>query len=487
MRADNASAPLPAPLTAPSTWQRIAIGFGIALLGVVYLATLRSGQPWGDDFAMYIIQARNIADGHWFGPTGVIYNPRVVSGPTAYPPVFPVLLAPLYRVWGMSLTPMKVEVVLFFLAALYLIFEFMARQTPFPWAAGIVAVFGLSPYFWELKESIVSDLPFLFFSMLALCVIAACERQGWQSSVGACCAAACAYLCFATRTAGVVLLASLAAAAMPQPGVWRRKAVLAAAGAAALIAIHGLVFRGAGSYLDYLHAPWRALVHNLMAYAWNLRNSFFGVGGGVFGWLFLLVLTVGGAVGLVMRLRERVSPAEAFTLSYGLLVLVWASDEDLRFLIPLLPLWFLYIAVALRRLPARTGAFAGLALCATAACGYAVSYAHADTGPIRDGLGDPAFVRVCDYIGGQTPQGSVFLFAKPRLLALVTGRPTAAYHQPASDAELWAYFRRISAGYVLVNREFPGDRDYLEPLLLRNPAAAHEAYSQSSFHLYTLP
>src|SRR5207248_1004920 len=146
---------------------------------------------------------------------------------------------------GLNLTPMKVEVVLFFLAALYLVFEFSRRQLPFPHAASIVAVLGLSPYFWEFKESVVSDWPFLFFAMLALCVILACDQRGWRGTPGACAAAVSAYLCFATRTAGVVLLPCLLVSAIPRAGEVRRKAVFAAALAVLLMAVHSLVSRGA--------------------------------------------------------------------------------------------------------------------------------------------------------------------------------------------------------------------------------------------------
>src|SRR5207245_1178896 len=133
------------------------------------------------------------------------------------------------------------------------------RQLPFPHAAGIVAVLGLSPYFWEFKESVVSDWPFLFFAMLALCVILACEEHGWRSTPGACAAAISAYLGFATRTAGVVLLPCLLLSAIPRAGTVRRKAVFAAALAVVLMGAHSLVFRGAGSYLEQLRAPWDAL------------------------------------------------------------------------------------------------------------------------------------------------------------------------------------------------------------------------------------
>ena len=472
---------------APRAWQRAAIAAFVALIGAWHIATLRQGAPWGDDWAMYVLQARNIAEGHWFAPTGYLYNPHVPKvGPPSYPPLFPLLLAPLYAAWGLNLTPMKVEVMLLFLGALYLVFEYTARQAPFPCAAGIVAALGLSPYFWDMKEAVNSDLPFLFIAMLALCAIAACVRGEWQDTGLAAAAAVAVYLAFATRTAGIALLAPLAIAAMPRWAVFQRKAIGATALAVFLMGVHSLVFRGAGSYLDQLHAPWQVLPHNLAAYFWNLRNVYFGVGAGLPGWLFLLALIAAGLAGLAIRLRERFSPTEAFTLAYALLVLSWSSDEDLRLLIPLLPMWFLYLAVALRRLPARASAVAGAALLAIAIGGFAVRYSTLDKGPIRDGIGDPAFARTCTYIDRETPPDAVFICAKPRLLPLLTRRSTAPYHHPAADAELWQYFRGIGARYALVDRDFPEDRDYLEPLLQRDKTAAQLIYGIGPVQLYRL-
>jgi len=90
------------------------LGSLLATITVFYLATLREGHLWGDDFAMYIHHAQNIAQGRPYADTGYVYNPAVpVYGPRMYPPVFPLLLAPLYKVFGLSLIPMKVEQVVF--------------------------------------------------------------------------------------------------------------------------------------------------------------------------------------------------------------------------------------------------------------------------------------------------------------------------------------------------------------------------------------
>src|SRR5205814_862774 len=223
----------------------------------------------------------------------------------------------------------------------------------------------------------------------------ASDQRGWRCTPGAGAAAVSACLCFATRTAGVVLLPCLLVSAIPRAGEVRRKAVFAAALAVVLMGVHSLVFRGAGSYLEQLRAPWHALPHQLKAYGWNVRHVFFGIENRVFGTVFLFVVAGLGCAGFAIRLRRGVSVSEVFTLCYALLILLWSSDEDLRLLKPLLPMWLLYVGVALRSLSGRSERLAGVALLAIAIGGYASRYSAASFGPIGQGVGDPAFTRVC--------------------------------------------------------------------------------------------
>jgi hypothetical protein len=476
-----------APPYSPLPQQRLAIILFIAVLGIFYFCTLRQGQPWGDDFAMYILQARNIASGDWTPPTGYIYNVHTAHvGPPAYPPLFPLMLSPLYRIWGLNLTPMKVEVDLCFLAGLYLVFQFLSRYAAFPVATGVVVLVGLSPYFWEIKESVVSDLPFFFFSFLTLCVISACDRNGWKSTPAACAAAVCVYLSFATRVAGVVFLPCLLLSSMPQRGEVRRKALFATVVSVLFIGVHTIAFRSLGGYISQSSLSWSGLVRNLVAYSWAIRHQFLGLGSNVFSWAFLLVLLVLGGIGVALRLKQGVSLPEVFTISSLLLVLLWTNFADLRYLIPLLPMWFFYIWVAVGKFSRRRELLLGGFLVATLLGGYASRFSKTDFGPIREGLGNPAFLLMSDYIRNQTPERSVIVYERPRLLTLVSGRAVSAYDEPADNGELWRYFDGISAGYVLVDREYPDDREYLEPLLLSHATQAREALAEGEFHLYSI-
>src|SRR6185295_17632430 len=64
---------------------------------------IRYDHDWGDDFAMYIIEAKKIATGQSLLDLGYLYD-RVNAGggPPAYPVGFPLMLAPVYRFFGIS-------------------------------------------------------------------------------------------------------------------------------------------------------------------------------------------------------------------------------------------------------------------------------------------------------------------------------------------------------------------------------------------------
>jgi hypothetical protein len=122
----------------------------ISMIGVIHLATLRGGHEWGDDFSLYVAHARNIAEGRPYADTGYVYNPaNPTLSPRTYPPTFPLLLVPVYVVFGMNLTAMKAFVVLLFTAMLGVLALLFQRRLPLPYVLGGLAVFALNPFVWQ--------------------------------------------------------------------------------------------------------------------------------------------------------------------------------------------------------------------------------------------------------------------------------------------------------------------------------------------------
>src|SRR6185503_5993709 len=77
------------------------------------------------------------------------------------------LLAPLYHFYGPALTPMKVECIAFFCLALFFLY-LLLRDHGDGVALLTVAIVGLCPYFWDFKDTLISDYPFLAFAYAAL-------------------------------------------------------------------------------------------------------------------------------------------------------------------------------------------------------------------------------------------------------------------------------------------------------------------------------
>ncbi|MGH7226552.1 MAG: hypothetical protein ACRELF_25320, partial [Gemmataceae bacterium] len=152
----------------------------IGILGGIHLATLRDGQEWGDDFSLYVAHARNIAEGRPYADTGYVYNPaNPVLSPRAYPPIFPLLLVPVYLLFGLNLWAMKAFVVLIFTVFLGVLAAFLRRRLPLSHVLGCLTLFALNPYVWQHKDRLLSETPFLLFAYLALMTA---ETAGQQAS-----------------------------------------------------------------------------------------------------------------------------------------------------------------------------------------------------------------------------------------------------------------------------------------------------------------
>lgn len=461
----------------------------ISVIGLFYVLTIRPGQGWGDDFAMYVLHARNIALSLPYADTGYIYNPHEPQvGPRVYPPVFPLMLAPVYRLWGMNLEAMKVEVIAAF-AALLLIIERLLRGRMNYWGRIIVlAVLGFNPYFWEFKDSVLSDIPFTLFVFCGLWVIDYADGGDLggarQTALGVVAGFLIA-LAFGTRTVGLVLVPVLAAL-----GLWRCRQLWRFAVSACLTALGGILILqslvpGIRSYGDqWLFRP--------EFIAFNLRNTFlFGSALWWNGCSMTLAHVLSGVIGalavagFIYRCRVRVSVLEVFIVAYLLTVVVWPASQGLRFYVPILPLYVFYAAsgamwaVQKRRQTQRAWAMAGLGLLLVA---MAVSYGGT-LGTMRqrdvraDGPYSPESMELFAFVRTNTAPDDVFIFFKPRALALYTGRRASVGFVPDKDEELVAYLQQIGATHLVVRHE---DK-YLRYIVTKQPERFTRIFANSKF------
>ena len=262
----------------------------------------------------------------------------------------------------------------------------------------------------------------------------------------------------------------------------------------ALMAPQIIGFSGNGSnssYADQLQKiSLGVALSNVRMYLWLNYKEIWGNGYSPFPALLLCsALGVLGLYGYVQRLRSSFTVVEIFVPAYAfLIVILWSRDQDTRLLIPIVPFWLFYAALGLREV----GKYRGRGLELAMASGllvlvlgsYAGTYSRTDFGPLTQGLGDSRFTELSEYVKTATAKESVFLFAKPRLLSLVTDRRASGYQDPLKRDELWDYCSEIGVNYIIASDTFDRDRHILEPFVAAHRDKMEEVFHNTEFHLY---
>ncbi len=465
----------------------------LAVITVFHLTTLREGHLWGDDFAMYIHHAQNIVEGRPYADTGYIYNPAIpVYGPRMYPPVFPLLLAPLYKIFGLSLLPMKVEQVCFIILTLALVSILWHRHLGTGYCLALVAILGFSPAFWWAKENILSDLPFLFFFYAAVCLLQWTPRTQKQCWIWSLLLGLTLYLVIGTRTAGVTLVPGLLLYQwLRYRRINRYTGVALGLCAMALMAQNWFVGAVPGGYMEQLHSVTaKTILLNAVRYTRTLAGFWVG---GISNTLSFFVIAIVAALTLAGLLSERrggVAVVYCLFGPYMLLMVLWPFGAGIRYALPVIP-WMAFLALSgLREVSARFWPrySAGVAWGLLLLLGIPTiqAYRSTDFSPIRQNTGLPEFNALCDEVRRTTKPEDIFIYYRARALSLYAGRPASSYNQHGTEAEFWEYARTIHARYLITTNAFNEDGAFLARYVEAHPDTLDLIYQNQHFSLYRI-
>ncbi len=155
----------------------------VIVIGVLSMINHFHGHDWGDDFALYMRQARALVDGN---VGEVISQNRFAvdnSGwhtfsPYAYPWGWPLLMAPFYAVFGLDYEPIKAMEVVAFCVFLLAYFAIVRRRAGPVAATVLMLLIGLSPSFVGATDTVLSDIPYLCFVGVTLWWMDRCRLRG---------------------------------------------------------------------------------------------------------------------------------------------------------------------------------------------------------------------------------------------------------------------------------------------------------------------
>ncbi|QDU73569.1 hypothetical protein Pan97_05450 [Bremerella volcania] len=470
-------------------WTSLQKGLFAALLVAAFLfqiTLMREGHDWGGDFAQYLSHARNLATYHDYADTGYVYNPdAAVIGPRAYPPIFPLFLAPIYAIFGVNYTAFRVAMILLFVPMVGVSTILFARRLSATASLCFTGLIGFCPIFWDFHLSILSEHLFVLWWMLTFYVYQRYRGNTDQPSqhLGpAILTGLLIYLAIGTRTVGIVLPPALLVTEAILYRRLTRFAVISITAAIVFYAIHKFLLPVGGSgYLDQLsEINLRSLASNLfsdsVSFVFFWKNGFAK-------WLTAatgLVLTVVGLIGFCKESWPRPQLLAIASVFYFLLIVVWPGANGIRMIWPLLPGFLFWVLYALENVPTSTQ---WRKICLTVfviftlAC-YAGQYSASEFG-LLEGPEIPAAQQLFAEVTTSVKPEEVCLFFKPRVLAFYTRRSSIGYPIQLSPESL---DRTLETGPVDVVITKSEQLVELEPLLTQR--GFHVDWSNAEFQLW---
>ncbi len=471
----------------------------LAALGATFafrLLCLRPGLTWDDDFAQYIAQARALAEHRPTTDTGYVYNPGFPEmGPSAYPPGFPALLAPVIALFGLNFRAMQIFVNLLLIGALAAFFRLSRDELPLWQRLTWLALLGFSPVWFDEGNPIRSDIPFLLWTGLALAAVVAGQAAVGSRRRDLLYGAAAGLLMFAavaTRTIGVVLPLSLLAADVLRLRRISLFAVAATVVAYGLYAAESALLSGGPGYGDQLHHYPQCIFENLRNYPPFIKEVLFAGFPHRIGQALSIATMLAAAIGFAARLWRKRSVLETFFAGYLAIVLLWPSFQGLRLLLPLLPLYLFYLLLGLNemavRLKALTPARAVALLAVAAIVSDGVFFATANYGPVRDGIDTPDTQQLFAWASANAAPRDTLVFYRARALALFSRRRSLSFAVAGKESEL-ELFCRDSVKFAIDGRGvWSGEDDdhaqALTRLIARHPERFRETARVGRYRIY---
>jgi hypothetical protein len=470
----------------------LVVALLVALAGTAYWLTLRPGQDWGSDFSQYIIHARNLATGRPYVESNyVVTFPKAgIHMPHIYPPVFPLVLAPVYRKFGLNYLALKLPGAAMFLVAA-VVFYALARargMNPLP-AAFAMGAFTLSGLVLAVKDLILSDSTYLVLSGLTLLAMVLIDRNGWDDTKPVPSAAILTFLMvlsYGTRAVGLSLALAFA---LHEVLIKRRirwfGAMVLGAFAVSVVWFAGSVF-GERSYGTEFRPEIQAYMQNLTLYLRSPGSLWMGAPRAV-RYVLLSLTVVAAATAWLRRLSTGASAVEFYLPAAILPLVLLSSGRSNRYFLPVAPLYFIYAMEGVawlreRYLPGRSSV--EVCACALLAMGSAFNLRGMEKGPYRQGVEQPSFIELSRFLRENVSENDLVISRHPRVVALHTDRRSAWYPEFSSDAEFDRYLADTGASYVLVYPQDEMDRQWLAPHINAQANRFVAVFRNADFQLY---
>lgn len=149
----------------PTALRAVALGVLVCVAAFIAVNLRRAGHEQGDDFALYLRQARSLLDGDVSAVVSdnrfSVLNSDSAFSPFAYPWGWPLLLTPFVHLWGFDYDRLKLVEVAAFCIWLLPLHGIVRRRLGSMVAFAFVAVFATAPAYLEHTDQLLTEFPHL--------------------------------------------------------------------------------------------------------------------------------------------------------------------------------------------------------------------------------------------------------------------------------------------------------------------------------------
>lgn len=424
---------------------------------ILGLCCIDQGHNWSDDFALYVSQCQALLTGT---TADLLEKNRFAMehsyahvGPYLYPSGFPILLAPIYSLLGLNLWAMKIYCLLFFVGSLpliYLIFRSIEQDSYKALVITLLVAFNY--HFIRFSDHVLSDLPFLFFSLWSFYQI---QQQRFKTPIQAISLGFLLFFTYNIRDIGIALLPCLA---IVQWQTYQQKkgkllSLLLPYVCFILLGImHAVLLPSVGNkHIHFLTETSFQTILNNGYYYWLLLGNYFMVFRGIpffiqalVAGLFSIVISIG-----FLKTIKQQSPINFYVAFIMGVYLIWVSFQGMRFLFPIIPFLLFYLIRGISTLfssqKTQQIIWIGLLLSSFAQSTYISAYYWKKDSNEAHSV---ELQRIYQFIQKELPKDALIVFQKPRALRLFSHRN--AVQKPIKAAQ---YFLEQKTNVLPPKRE----------------------------------
>jgi hypothetical protein len=450
----------------------------------LYFINIHDFHGWGDDFALYIKEAQNIASGKPYYQTNYVFNQyNNIYSPPQYPPGFPLMLAPIVKIWGLSFKAMFYFNSVIATCLLFALFTYFRRKNIASAIAICLSVaIVYSGYFLDLKGNVLSDIPCMLFTTLYIAY-----RDGATSWKRIFMLIVFAVAAIQIRSQAIFLLAGEALYLLfffAKTTIKEKKfAIRGSIAPASLYLIAGVVILNLLIDKVILYTP----ANTTSFYGWFMEFAF---NQGIYKWgrdnfhilhntiiqffyyrndngilksaIFFVqsMALVSCVAGFVMSIKERIAFEDIFFMIMCVLV-VYYPVHDPRYFLPAVPILFYYCYVSLNAIiPVIFSVNSQKAIIAGTVLYVLLGYSFIKDITLHPAAGTiprPKELMAFEYIRRHVNDNDIVVYNKPRVLTLFTDKRSMCFSWEVSDEMNGKIFDTMQVKYMLVMHGFEDD------------------------------